>query len=116
MSKAKAAAIRTSHTHPLQIAEVRAGPEMGRIGITLCPGKHQNDAWTGSWQRDLDMDVDAIARWGAAAVVTLVEDHELSTLKVEALGEAVADRHMTWVHLPIVDVSAPCQRFERAWG
>jgi len=109
-------AIRTSLTHPLGIGEVRAGEGMGRIGVTLCPGKHQTDAWTGAWQRDLDLDLDAVARWGAAAVVTLVESHELTALNVEGLGEAVADRHMTWFHLPIPDVSVPSAEFELAWA
>lgn len=115
MNKKAAATIRTSLTHPLEIAEVSAGEGMGRIGVTLCPGKHQASAWTGAWQRDLDLDLYAVARWGAAAVVTLVEGHELTALNVEGLGEAVADRHMTWFHLPIPDVTAPSAEFEVAW-
>lgn len=88
---------------------------MGRIGITFCPGKVQPTAMTGGWSRDLGLDVDAIAAWGASAVVTLVEDHELKSLKVEGLGDAVRRRHMDWYHLPIVDVSTPCSRFETEW-
>lgn len=107
--------MRTSHTHPLQIAEVRPAPGMGRIGITFCPGKVQPSAMTGGWSRDLGIDVDAIAAWGASAVVTLVEDHELTSLNVEGLGDAVRRRHMDWYHLPIVDVSTPCSRFEAEW-
>lgn len=60
---------RTSTTHPLHIAELSPGPGMGRIGITLCPGKHQPDALTGDWQRDLATDVAAIADGGGALVV-----------------------------------------------
>ena len=29
---------RTSKTHPLQIAVVTPGPDMGRIGVSYCPG------------------------------------------------------------------------------
>lgn len=106
---------RTSHTHPLQIAEVQLSPGHGRIGVTFCPGKKQVAAFTGSWDRDLACDCDAIARWGAAAVVTLVEDHELHSLQVQGLGDAVRERGMAWHHLPIRDVSTPCGEFERAW-
>ena len=56
---------RTSQTHPLQIAYVRASPAHGRIGITFCPGKHDRAAQTGAWARDLACDLDVIAAWGA---------------------------------------------------
>lgn len=88
---------------------------MGRIGITFCPGKKQPTAMTGGWDRDVCTDVDAIAAWGASAVVTLIEDHEIAVLKVHALGETVRSRHMDWLHLPIPDVSTPCLRFEQEW-
>lgn len=107
---------RTSLTHPLQIAEVCAAPGQGRIGITFCPGKIQPGALTGAWARDLDIDLDAVRDWGASAVVTLVEPHELSALKVERIGEAVSARHMDWLHLQIRDVTAPGDAFERAWA
>lgn len=106
---------RTSHSHPLQIAEVRAGPEFGRIGITFCPGKHDQWAATGAWARDLGVDLDAIAAWGARLVLTLVEPAELAALKVPQLGHEVHGRGMEWMHLPIADFSTPCQDFERKW-
>ena len=107
--------MRTSHTHPLQIAFVRPMPTSGRIGITFCPGKKQPDAATGAWHRQLDVDLDAIASWGAVAVVTLTEAHELKALGVAGLGAEVRARHMDWLHLPIVDVSVPDADFERHW-
>lgn len=106
---------RTSITHPLQIAEVRAGEGMGRIGITFCPDKCQSNAMTGPWERDLAADLETISNWGAAAVVTLVEDHELRDLEVPHLGTAVRERHMSWFHLPIPDVTASGLGFEEAW-
>ncbi|WP_221234573.1 ADP-ribosylglycohydrolase family protein [Sphingomonas aerophila] len=108
--------VRTSVSHPLLIAAVPAGAGMGRVGITFCPGKKQPSAFTGCWDRDLDTDVAAIAAWGAVAVVTLVEDHELTSLSVEGLGDAVRARHMDWLHLPIRDVSVPTAAFETAWA
>ena len=106
---------RTSLTHSLQIAAVSPGADLGRIGITFCPGKQQPVAATGAWCRDLGLDIAAIAEWSAAAVVTLVENHELETLKVTGLSDEVARHHMDWVHAPIPDVSTPDASFETAW-
>jgi ADP-ribosyl-[dinitrogen reductase] hydrolase len=107
--------MRTSVSHPLQIAVVTAGSEVGRIGITFCPGKYDPHAMTGGWHRDLNRDLDAIRDWGAAAVVTLLEPEELTLLKAERLGEEVLRRNMSWFHLPIADVSTPDERFEQKW-
>ncbi|PKM43066.1 MAG: hypothetical protein CVV05_16095 [Gammaproteobacteria bacterium HGW-Gammaproteobacteria-1] len=109
------AVARTSHTHPLQIAEVRATPSHGRIGITFCPGKHDRFAHTGAWERDLDIDLDAIAAWGAKLVLTLVEPAELKELKVPQLGHEIRRRGIDWRHLPIADYSVPTETFEQQW-
>ena len=92
---------RTSVTHPLRIAAVSAGSEFGRIGLTFCPGKYDPHARTGAWDRDLVLDLNAVRDWGAAAVVTLLEPHEMKQLKVESLGEEILSRNMKWFHLPI---------------
>jgi Fe2+ transport system protein FeoA len=106
---------RTSQTHPLQIAEVRANPAHGRIGITFCPGKHDHAAITGIWARDLGADLDVISAWGAKLVLTLVEPAELSALKVPHLGQEVCNRGIAWRHLPIADFSVPTEAFEQQW-
>ena len=108
--------VRTSETHPLQIAVVQASPAHGRIGITFCPGKHDSSAMTGAWRCDLDTDNDAIKAWGARLVVTLVESHELTALNVPSLGDAVRDLGMDWRHLPIADYSVPTPAFEQSWA
>ncbi len=107
---------RTSLTHPLQIADIPIAPGTGHIGVTFCPGKQQAHSSTGPWKRDLGLDLDAVRDWGAVAVLTLVEDHELSALKVPMLGEAVQARHMDWYHLPIPDVTPPGAAFEAGWA
>lgn len=106
---------RTSQSHPLEIAEVQADPAFGRIGLTFCPGKHDQAAATGAWARDLDVDLDAIRDWGAQALVTLVEPAELVALKVENLGAAALARGLDWRHLPIADYGVPSPLFERRW-
>lgn len=108
--------LRTSQTHPLQIAEVKPPGIHATIGITFCPGKTQHHAMSGAWGRDLGTDLDAIKAWGAATVITLIEAHELVELKVEALGSQVLARGMSWLHLPIADVSVPGKSFEAAWS
>jgi ADP-ribosyl-[dinitrogen reductase] hydrolase len=107
---------RTSLSHPLRIPFVKAGEGFGRIGISFCPGKWQSHAMTGAWARDLSVDLEAIAAWGAKAVVTLVEAHELIALRVEDLGTATAAHSMRWFHLPIRDVTAPGPTFETEWA
>jgi protein-tyrosine phosphatase len=108
--------MRTSVSHPLQIAAVVSGvPGHGRVGLTFCPGKHDPFAVSGGWDRDLARDLDTVRDWGAVAVVTLLEPKELTLLRAERLGEEVRRRNMLWFHLPIVDVSIPDERFEQEW-
>jgi ADP-ribosyl-[dinitrogen reductase] hydrolase len=107
---------RTSLSHPLRIPFVKAGEGFGRVGISFCPGKWQSHAITGAWARELNVDLEAISSWGAKAVVTLVETHELIALRVEDLGTATADYGMRWFHLPIRDVTAPGPTFETEWA
>lgn len=106
---------RSSNSHPLEIAAIEVAPNRGQMGITFCPGKKQEYALSGSWARDLDIDLDVIENWGAAAVVTLIEDHEMASLGVTGIGEAVTTRNMSWYHLPIPDVTAPGSSFEEQW-
>ena len=106
---------RTSNSHPLQIVFVET-PGHGRIGMTFCPGKHDPSAKTGPWSRDMRMDVAAIADWGAVALVTLMESHELELLGVSGLGNAVLAQGLDWYHLPVQDVSVPNIAFEAQWA
>ncbi len=108
---------RTSTTHPLQIASIRPRDGFGRIGITFCPGKKQPLAMTGGWERDLCTDVDALKHWGAAAVISLIEDHEIESLGVSRLGEEVLGRHMEWTGRCFdigITVSGALQRWQRS--
>ncbi len=108
-SKAK-----TSLSHPLRIDFLEA-PGGGFIGMTFCPGKKQAGAVSGTWDRDLDLDLAAIQKWGAVAVVTLMEQSELVEYRVERLGVAVKALGMEWHHLPIIDADVPREPFEAGW-
>ena len=104
---------RTSLSHPLIIATLAAGK--GAIGVTFCPGKQGDSVFGASWARDVALDLDVIQNWGAAAVVTLVERHELISLGVPDLGERIIERGLQWHHLPITDLKPPGQDFEEIW-
>ncbi|MFC7738150.1 hypothetical protein ACFQX4_20480 [Roseomonas sp. GCM10028921] len=104
----------TSETHPLRIEPVTA-PSGGSIGMTFCPGKFHPGGLAGNWRRDLGLDLDRVRDWGAVAVVTLMEGHELTRYRVEEMGAEVAARGMEWLHLPIIDAGIPGPEFEAAW-
>ena len=104
---------KTSGSHPINIAAVRA--LNGRIGITFCPGKKQRGAMSGDWDRDLDTDLMAIREWGADHLITLIEDHEITALAVEALPCKAAVYGLQWHHMPIIDGQPPNAEFEHQW-
>ncbi len=108
---------KTSLTDPLVLTAVGT-PGGGRIGMTLCPGKRQPHAITGPWERDLALDMDAIAAFGATTLATLMETGELEAAAVstDVLAHAARQRGMTWLHLPIADFCAPDARFEETWA
>lgn len=98
---------------PIRISEAPAGN--GIIGITFAPGKRGPSNFGAAHERDLGTDLDVVADWNAAAVVTLIENHEFATLEISDLGEEVRRRYMEWHHLPILDVSVPDGVFEADW-
>ena len=107
--------MRTSITDPLLIAEIEPAPGYGKVGLTFCPGKKHMGV-TGGWDRDLKVDMEAAGNWKAAAVVTLIEEHELEALSVPRLGNAVTFEHMIWHYLPIRDGNVPDAKFEETWA
>ena len=105
--------IKTSKTHPIRIATLPI--RNGKLGITFCPGKKQSGALSGTWERDLDTDLEAIRDWGASDIVSLIESQEMVELDVESLPK-VADAHgLRWHHMPIVDQQVPNDAFEAEW-
>lgn len=107
--------IRTSQSDPLLIATLPVGDQGGAIGVTFAPGKHQDAAITGIWRRDLDADLQAIRKWGAAHLVTLLEPHEFIELNIEQLPRHAKAAGLRWYGLPITDGAAPDHRFLVPW-
>ena len=101
---------------PLRIAAVTPGDGHGQIGITLCPGKTDPNRISGAWARDLETDLNAIQRWGATAVVSLITAEEIDLLSVGDLPKGVRDRQMEWWHAPIPDGRTPGPEFEEVWA
>ncbi len=106
---------RTSLTDPLRIAELPVAGAGGMVGVTFCPGKRGDSVFERPWARDIDADLDVVQHWGARAVLTLIEEHEMRLLDVPDLGQRIASRGIAWHHLPIVDGTAPGPSFEQAW-
>ena len=105
----------TSVDSPLRISTVQA-PKTGLIGMTICPGKQSTTSISGhGWARDLEQDIALIKSWGATSVVTLMEQWELETYQVPALGDHVKAADMQWFHLPIVDGGAPDSAWHANW-
>jgi ADP-ribosyl-[dinitrogen reductase] hydrolase len=107
--------IRTSLTHPLRIDEVKVPGTEGIIGITFCPGKSKDSQRLGTWRRDLDVDLAAIRDWGAAMLISLIQEHEYRDVGVADMRERMP-RGVEHLRLPIEDVSIPDAEWERRWA
>lgn len=105
--------VRTSLTDPLRIDWIAAGTG-GKIGLTICPGKNGGSNHGLPWKRDLDLDLQVIQK-SASLLVTLMEEDELASNGVEDLGEKAECMGLTWLHLPIRDMSVPDEAFMEIW-
>ncbi|MBV5330283.1 MAG: cyclin-dependent kinase inhibitor 3 family protein [Chlorobium sp.] len=105
----------TSENSPLRIDTIVLPGNHGHIGMTFCPGKKDHGYSGTAWDRNLGTDLDAIADWGADAVVTLMEEFEMQMLGVPALPSLLEGRYIEWHHLPIRDVDIPDHHFEERW-
>jgi len=99
--------VRTTATDPIRIDRLPV-PWAGEVGLTFAPGKKQRDAASGSWDRELQADLDRI-RTGFRAdhLVCLLEDDELVELAIPALPERAALAGLSFHRLPISDGAVP---------
>lgn len=81
---------------PFMIATV-ALSNGARIGISRIPGR----------RGDYDGDLQAIADWRAASVVSMTDDSEMLACGCDDLGLRLAARGIGWFHLPIRDFGGP---------
>ncbi|QQP89841.1 cyclin-dependent kinase inhibitor 3 family protein [Skermanella sp. TT6] len=107
--------IENSANRPLQICTVSCG--RGRIGIVPCPGRKQPRPGSGTpCERDTRADVEVLARWGAKALLSLMEAAELRRYGAADIGRHARAAGIGWHHLPISDLHPPDERFEQAWS
>lgn len=104
---------RTSLTHPLIINTIPVSA--GELGLTFCPGKKQPHAMTGSWDRDIALDIATIKSWGADAIISLLEDFEYEELQVPELPAVYQREFKNWYNLPIQDKNAPNPGWLENW-
>jgi len=107
--------ILTSENSPLRIDTIKLPGRLGRIGMTLCPGKKDSGQLGKFWDRDLGSDLAVISAWGAKASVTLMEGFELDMLGVATLPALCRERNIEWHHMPIRDLDVPDDTFEAKW-
>ena len=101
--------MRNSTTHPLYVSWIELEGDEGALGLTLCPGKYQPVASTGSWDRQLDIDVQALVDMGVSHLVSLITDEDMRMLRVEDLPQQVRNSGLSWNHLPFADTTAPTE-------
>ncbi len=87
----------------------------GAIGMAHCPGRCTVDARGRAWARRLDEDARAIRDAGVTAVLTLLDDAELSRLGVPGLGAALRQAGLAWVQWPLPDFGVPDARALGNW-
>ena len=95
---------------PLQIDTVSL-PGNGMVGMCCCPGRLEFSS-VGVRMRELDRDIDRIMGWQPLTVISLIEQHEFSTLGVAYLPQRFEAAPFDWYHCPIADLGAPGTRFE----
>jgi hypothetical protein len=79
--------------------------EGGRIGVCALPGRFNS----------LTEDVETIAGWKPAIVLSLTELAEMENMGSERLGSLLAERGIGWKHLPIRDWSGMSGENAAVW-
>jgi protein-tyrosine phosphatase len=99
---------------PIMIDNIRIPGINGMIGISSCPGL-RDDYVFDLYSESLVDDVQAIKGWGAAVVITLMDENELQRLGVRDLGKTIVNLNMIWLHLPLHNLGLPDERFNEKW-
>jgi ADP-ribosyl-[dinitrogen reductase] hydrolase len=100
----------------LRIDDVDIPGVPGTIGITFCPGKVQADAMSGTWERDLRVDMQVVKSWGATAWLNLLTTTEMLDLKVGNLEVVIKGSGIRYYRIPIEDGGIPAVTFEKSWN
>jgi ADP-ribosyl-[dinitrogen reductase] hydrolase len=97
------------------LAIVGTGRARGQIAISCCPGRACETPLPSYATRLLERDVATIARWGAHAAVSLLDELEIARLRVKALPGLLAASGVAWHQVPLNPQQLPDPAFEPAW-
>jgi protein-tyrosine phosphatase len=95
------------HALPIDTVTLRNGAV---LGMSRCPGWRR-----GGQSSDLDTELRQLRDWGASTVLSLVQAHEFARLGVPGFADAVARAGLTWLHVPVVDMTTPDASTQAAW-
>lgn len=114
---AKPMTLRTSASHPLQVACVRGLPTHGLLGMTFAPGMRAPSALGHAWLRDLDADLERLRTVHRAdLLVSLMDRHEYGLLGVPDLLERAAAAGLETYDFAIATSSVPPPDLSTAFG
>lgn len=94
---------------------VGAGHCHGQISLSCCPGRAAAWLLPSVSQRELHRDIATIARWGATAIVSVLDQEEFARLHLRKLPELAAEAGITWYHVPLPMGAMPDGDFDRNW-
>jgi len=94
---------------------VGAGHCRGQLSVSCCPGRAAAWLLPSVSQRELERDIATIARWGAKALVSLLDDFEFARLHLRRLPELAQAADVTWYHVPHAFGVLPDSEFDRLW-
>ena len=105
-----------SFTPAFALAIVGAGRCRGQVSMSCCPGCAALCLLPSVSQCELERDVATIARWGAKALVTLLDAVELAGLHLHKLSSLAAAAKLAWYHVPFSFGMLPDAEFDRGWN
>lgn len=100
---------------PNKIDTINVPGSVGVMGLVACPGVRVHQP-TGVGKKHLQADLEELKNWGVNGVVSFIEAHEFKMNKVEEIPQLLADAGIWWIHLPIIDMEIPDQKFEDEWA
>ena len=98
------------------LAIVGAGHWRGQLSMSCCPGATAQPLSARVSLDELERDIGTIARWGAKALVTLLDAVELARLHVQKLSSLAPAAKLPWYHVPLPIGMLPDAEFDRSWN
>jgi ADP-ribosyl-[dinitrogen reductase] hydrolase len=105
-----------SITSTFAVAIVGTGRGRGQIGMACCPGRAALWVSPNNSEREVERDVETLARWGTQALVTLLDDIEMARLRLHALPGLLSAAGIPWYSAPLVPERAATSEFESVWS